>query len=281
MKLLRFGDAGHEKPGIVDLNGTIRDLSGHVEDIRGDILSEARLKEISNLDPLGLPEVSANVRIGQPIADIGKIVAIGLNYSDHAAEAGMAIPKEPIVFMKATSALCGPNDGIVIPRGANCVDWEVELAVVIGKKAKYVTKADALTHVAGYSIMNDVSERHFQLEKGGQWVKGKSADSFAPLGPWLVTTDEISDPQKLPLWLEVDGHRYQNGNTNKMIFGVAEIISYLSHHMTLHAGDVVITGTPPGVGMGHKPPVYLKAGNKVTLGIDGLGMQSQLVRADD
>lgn len=280
MKLLRFGDIGQEKPGVVDVDGTIRDLSAHIDDITGETLSDAGLKSLCDINISSLPVIDAAVRIGTPVTNIGKVVAIGLNYRDHAIEAGMPIPAEPIVFMKATSALCGPNDGIVIPRNSHCVDWEVELAVIIGKKAKYVSKADALSHVAGYSVMNDVSERHFQLEKGGQWVKGKSADSFAPLGPWLVTKDEVADPQELNLWLEVDGKSYQNGNSDQMIFTVADIISYLSDHMTLLPGDVIITGTPPGVGMGFKPPVYLQEGQIVTLGVEGLGQQTQKVYAD-
>ena len=282
MKLVRFGPAGTERPGLVDAQGRIRDLSAHVDDIAGKALSDEGLARIAALDPASLPLVEESTRIGPCVGQVGKFVCIGLNYSDHAAEAGLDVPPEPIVFMKATSAICGPDDGIELPRGSLATDWEVELAVVIGRHAKYVSEADALSHVAGYCVANDVSERDFQTKRAGQWTKGKSADTFGPLGPWLVTRDEVSDPQALSLWLDLNGKRMQTGSTATMIFGVAKVISYLSQMMSLHPGDVISTGTPPGVGMGIKPaPVYLKPGDRLALGIDGLGTQTQLVRAAD
>lgn len=276
MKLLRFGPVGREKPGIVDDAGTIRDLSSVVGDIDGAALTEDGLAKIAAADIASLAKVDANERIGACVGSVGKVICIGLNFSDHAAESGLAVPEQPIVFMKATSSICGPNDDIEIPRNSKKTDWEVELGVVIGKKAKYVTVDDALDYVAGYCVVNDVSERHFQIERGGQWVKGKSHDTFAPIGPWMVTKDEISDPQKLSMWLDVDGQRFQTGNTDKMIFDVKTIISHLSEFMTLHPGDVIATGTPPGVGMGQKPDqVFLKPGQTMTLGVQGLGAQNQ------
>jgi 2-keto-4-pentenoate hydratase/2-oxohepta-3-ene-1,7-dioic acid hydratase in catechol pathway len=280
MKLLRYGAAGNEKPGILASDGTIRDLSGVIGDVAGEALLSEQLARIKATDTAKLPRVSEPVRIGACVGRVGKFLAIGLNYSDHAAESGMALPKEPIVFSKATSCICGPNDDVLIPRGSQKTDWEVELGVVIGKRAKYVTEENALAHVAGYCVVHDVSERAFQLEGTGQWVKGKSADTFGPIGPWLVTTDEIPDPQNLGLWLEVNGKREQNGTTRTMLFGVAYLVSYLSKFMSLHPGDIITTGTPPGVGMGKKPPVYLRAGDTVRLGVDGLGEQKQKVVAD-
>jgi ureidoglycolate lyase len=280
MKLLRYGSPGHEKPGILSSNGEIRDLSGIVPDLSGEALLPEALANLQNTDLSRLPKVTGQPRLGPCVAGVGKFVCIGLNFSDHAAEAGMAIPAEPIIFMKATSSICGPNDNVVIPRGSKKSDWEVELGVVIGKPAKYVEEADALSHVAGYCVVNDLSERAFQLEGTGQWVKGKSADTFGPIGPWLVTPDEVPNPQSLDMWLEVDGHRYQNGSTKTMIFGVAYLISYLSRFMSLRSGDIISTGTPPGVGFGLKPPVYLRAGNRIQLGISGLGLQTQEVTAD-
>lgn len=277
MKLLRFGAAGSERPGIVDAQGAIRDLSGVVSDIVPETISPAGLASLAKLDLSKLPLVDPAVRIGPCVAGVGKFICIGLNYSDHAAESGMAVPAEPVVFMKATSSIIGPNDEVEIPRNSSKSDWEVELGVVIGSRAKYVTKEQALDHVAGYCVVNDLSERGFQLEGTGQWVKGKSADTFGPIGPWLVSTDEIKDPQSLRLWLEVDGHRYQDGSTSTMVFGVAHLISYLSKFMSLQPGDIISTGTPPGVGLGQKPPIYLQPGNVMRLGIDGLGEQRQLV----
>ena len=282
MKLVRFGPAGSERPGLVDAQGRIRDLSAHVDDIAGKVLSDEGLARIAALDPASLPLVEEGARIGPCVGQVGKFVCIGLNYSDHAAESGLDVPPEPIVFMKATSAICGPDDGIELPRGSVATDWEVELAVVIGRHAKYVSEADALSHVAGYCVANDVSERDFQTKRAGQWTKGKSADTFGPLGPWLVTRDEVGDPQALGLWLDLNGKRMQTGSTATMIFGVAKVISYLSQMMSLQPGDVISTGTPPGVGMGIKPtPVYLKPGDRLALGIDGLGTQNQMVRAAD
>jgi 2-keto-4-pentenoate hydratase/2-oxohepta-3-ene-1,7-dioic acid hydratase in catechol pathway len=278
MKLLRYGPPGQEKPGVLDRDGAIRDLSGIVPDIAGDVLSSAGLERLRSVDPSTLPRVEGDPRIGPCVGQVGKFICIGLNYSDHAAESGMAVPPEPIIFMKATSAICGPNDGIEIPRASEKTDWEVELGIVIGKSAKYVDEAQALEHVAGYCVVNDVSERSFQIERSGQWTKGKSADTFGPIGPWLVTRDEIPDPQSLHMWLEVDGNRYQNGSTETMVYGAAFLVSYLSQFMSLQPGDVIATGTPPGVGMGMKPPVYLRPGNRVRLGIEGLGQQEQLVR---
>ncbi|MCT7328893.1 ureidoglycolate lyase [Ralstonia mojiangensis] len=276
MKLLRFGPNGQEKPGLLDATGTLRDLSGIIDDIAGNVLSDAFLAKLREVDPTTLPAVSGQPRIGPCVGRVGKFVCIGLNYADHAAESGLPVPAEPVVFNKWTSAICGPNDDIEIPRGSVKTDWEVELGVVIGKAAKYVDEANALDYVAGYCIVNDVSEREWQIERGGQWDKGKGFDTFGPLGPWLVTRDEVPDPQALDLWLEVDGHRYQNGNTRTMVFGVAQLVAYLSRCMSLQPGDVISTGTPPGVGLGIKPsPVYLKPGQTVRLGIAGLGEQLQ------
>jgi 2-keto-4-pentenoate hydratase/2-oxohepta-3-ene-1,7-dioic acid hydratase in catechol pathway len=279
MKLLRYGTKGSERPAALDSNGKIRDLSGIVPDISGATLSIESLSKLRALDLTTLPEVTASPRIGPCVGGVGKFICIGLNYSDHAAESGMAVPKEPVVFMKATSAIVGPNDDVMIPRDSLKTDWEVELGVIIGKEARYVELNDALSYIAGYCTVNDVSERAFQLEGTGQWVKGKSADTFGPIGPWLVTADEVPDPQNLNLWLEVDGHRYQNGNTGKMVFGVAELVSYLSRFMSLQPGDIISTGTPPGVGLGQKPPVFLHAGQVMKLGVQGLGDQSQKVVA--
>lgn len=276
MKLLRYGPIGQEKPGLLASDGTIRDLSGVVGDIGGATLSDEGLKRLRGLDASRLPQVDPSVRLGPCVAGVGKVICIGLNYSDHAAETGASVPSEPIIFMKATSAVCGPNDPIIIPRGSEKTDWEVELAVVIGKRAKYVAEAQAMDHVAGYCVCNDVSERAFQTERQGQWTKGKSADNFGPLGPWLVTRDEVADPQALPMWLTVNGEKRQDGSTRTMVYGVAFLVSYLSRFMSLQPGDVISTGTPPGVGMGMKPPTYLKAGDVVELGIEGLGVQRQV-----
>lgn len=280
MKLIRFGAPGRERPGMIDDTGTLRDLSGIVPDIAGTLLSDAGLDGLRALDPASLPMVREGQRIGPCVGGVGKIIGIGLNYSDHAAEAGMPEPAEPILFMKATSSLCGPNDPTPLPPGSDKLDWEVELAVIIGTRARNVTEAEALSHVAGYAVCNDVSERGWQLGGTGQWVKGKSFDNFAPLGPWLVTRDAVPDPQDLSLWCDVNGTRAQTGTTAKMIFGVAHLVSYASRFMTLHPGDVITTGTPPGVGMGMKPPRYLKQGDVVELGIDGLGAQRQEIVAD-
>jgi 2,4-diketo-3-deoxy-L-fuconate hydrolase len=277
MKLLRYGDAGAERPGILDSIGQIRDLSAIFPDISGPSLSPQSLNRLRQIDHRTLPVVPANPRLGPCVSGVGKFICIGLNYSDHAAESGSPVPAEPIVFMKATSAISGPYDDVIIPRGSTKSDWEVELGVVIGTEAKYVSQEDALSYVAGYCVVNDLSERAFQLEGTGQWVKGKSADTFGPIGPWLVTTDEVPDPQNLDMWLDVDGHRYQNGTTCTMVFGVAYLISYLSRFMSLQPGDIISTGTPPGVGLGQKPPVYLRPGNTITLGVEGLGRQSQRV----
>jgi 2-keto-4-pentenoate hydratase/2-oxohepta-3-ene-1,7-dioic acid hydratase in catechol pathway len=277
MKLLRYGPSGREKPGILDGANRIRDLSAVVPDLAGEALWPAQLERMRTLDPERLPLVGHDVRIGPCVGRVGKFICIGLNFSDHAAESGMAPPAEPIVFGKWTSAICGPNDGIELPRESTKTDWEVELGVVIGKPGRYIDEAAAMAHVAGYCVVNDVSEREWQLERGGTWDKGKGCDTFGPIGPWLVTTDEIRDPHDLEMWLEVDGHRYQNGNTNKMIFNVPQLIAYLSRTMSLQSGDVVSTGTPPGVGLGQKPPKYLRVGNVVRLGIAGLGEQRQVV----
>jgi 2,4-diketo-3-deoxy-L-fuconate hydrolase len=277
MKLLRFGNPGEERPGMIDADGSIRDLSGVVSDIAGVSLTPASLEKLRTIHPEDLPLVAGTPRIAACVGSVGKFICIGLNYSDHAAESGMAVPAEPVVFMKATSSICGPFDDVMIPRGSEKTDWEVELGVVIGKEARYVTEQDALSHVAGYCVVNDVSERAFQMEGTGQWVKGKSADTFGPIGPWLVTADEVPDPQALHLWLEVNGHRYQNGSTATMVFGVAHLISYLSRFMSLQPGDIISTGTPPGVGFGQKPPVYLRPGNVMRLGVKGLGEQRQTV----
>ena len=276
MKLLRYGAKGQEKPAILDWEGQIRDLSGQVKDLAAAALSPDGLARIAALDLERLPLVTGSPRLGPCVGQVGKFLCIGLNYSDHAAESGMDIPAEPVLFMKATSAIAGPADDVVIPRGAQKTDWEVELGVVIGTRASYVSEKDALQHVAGYCVVNDLSERAYQLEGTGQWVKGKSCDGFGPLGPWLVTRDEVPDPQNLQLWLDLNEQRYQEGSTARMIFGVAEIISYLSRYMTLYPGDVISTGTPPGVGMGLRPPRYLRPGDRLRLGIVGLGEQNQV-----
>jgi len=280
MKLLRVGAKGAEKPAILAEDGSIRDLSGIVQDIGGDALTPEGLARIRATDIGVLPKLDAGQRIGPCVGNVGKFICIGLNYADHAAETGAAIPAEPIIFMKATSAIIGPNDDVIIPKNAIKPDWEVELGIVIGKEARYVEEADAMDHVAGYCLINDVSERHFQTERGGTWDKGKGCDTFGPIGPWVVTKDEVADPQNLGMWLEVDGHRYQNGSTKTMIFGVANVVAYVSQFMSLQPGDIISTGTPPGVGMGIKPnPVWLKPGNVMRLGIDGLGEQTQNVKA--
>ncbi|WP_340160854.1 fumarylacetoacetate hydrolase family protein [uncultured Hoeflea sp.] len=276
MKLLRVGEPGQEKPAILDADGKARDLSSVVGDIAGDALLPETLGKIAAIDPATLPELEAG-RIGPCVGQVGKFICIGLNYSDHAAESGLDVPKEPVIFMKATSAICGPNDTVLIPRNSVKTDWEVELGVVIGKGGVYIDEADALDHVAGYCVVNDVSEREFQIERSGTWDKGKGCDTFGPIGPWLVTSDEIADPQNLKLWLEVDGHRFQDGTTSTMVFGVQHIVSYVSQFMSLQPGDVISTGTPPGVGMGQKPPHYLKGGETIELGIEGLGQQRQTV----
>ena len=276
MKLLRVGASGQEKPAILDAEGKTRDLSSVVGDIAGDALLPETLAKIAAIDPATLPELAVD-RIGPCVGQVGKFICIGLNYSDHAAESGLDVPKEPVIFMKATSAVCGPNDTVLIPRKSVKTDWEVELGVVIGKGGVYIDEADALDHVAGYCVINDVSEREFQIERSGTWDKGKGCDTFGPIGPWLVTSDEVSDPQNLKLWLEVDGHRYQDGTTSTMVFGVQHIVSYISQFMSLQPGDVISTGTPPGVGMGQKPPRYLKGGEVIELGIEGLGQQRQMV----
>lgn len=275
MKLLRYGNPGSERPGLLDSNGRLRDLTAHVADIDGDALQPATLNTLRQLDPHSLPLVSGEPRLGACVARSGKFICIGLNYADHAAETGAEIPKEPVVFSKWTSAIVGPNDDVEIPRDSVKTDWEVELGVVIGTGGRYISEADAMAHVAGYCVINDVSEREFQIERGGTWDKGKGCDTFGPIGPWLVTADEIPDPHQLNLWLEVDGRRYQNGNTRTMIFRIPEIISYLSRFMSLQPGDIISTGTPPGVGLGQKPPLYLKAGQVMHLGIEGLGEQRQ------
>jgi len=279
MKLLRYGPAGHEKPGLLDRGGTIRDLSGAVRDIDGEALAPASLERLRRLDPNSLPAVSGTPRLGPCVGQVSKIVAIGLNYRLHAQEAGAAIPSEPIFFMKAPSSICGPNDNVIIPKGSQKTDYEVELGIVIGSLARYVAKSEARRHVAGYCIVNDVSEREFQIERGGQWTKGKSADTFCPIGPWLVTADEVADPGELALWTEVNGERRQSSNTADLIFGIDEIVSYVSHFMTLLPGDVIPTGTPSGVGMGFKPPKFLKSGDQMRLSVEGLGEQNQRVVA--
>lgn len=275
MKLLRHGPPGTEKPGLLDDEGNIRDLAGQVDDIAGETISPQGLAGIAALDIASLPIVDASTRFGPCVSGIGKFLCIGLNYSDHAEEAGMPVPAEPVLFGKATSAVVGPNDDVMIPRGSTRTDWEVELGVVIGSRTKYVSEVEALDHVAGYCVINDLSEREFQLEGTGQWIKGKSCDTFGPTGPWLVTTDEITDPQNLGIWLEVNGKRFQDGNTSTMVFTCAFIVSYLSRFFTLYPGDVISTGTPPGVGLGMNPPLYLKRGDRMRLGIDGLGEQQQ------
>ncbi|MFW9265771.1 ureidoglycolate lyase [Pseudomonas sp. NR3] len=282
MKLLRYGEKGSEKPGLLDDDHQVRDLSGHVPDIAGNALEPEGLARLAAIDPRSLPVVTGQPRIGPCVGQVGKFICIGLNYADHAAESNMEVPKEPIIFNKWTSAICGPNDDIQIPRGSLKTDWEVELGVVIGKGGRYIDEANALEHVAGYCVINDVSEREWQLERGGTWDKGKGFDTFGPLGPWLVTKDEIPDPHTLDLWLEVDGHRYQNGNTRTLIFSVPQLIAYLSRCMSLQPGDVISTGTPPGVGLGIKPnPVFLRPGQTMRLGIAELGEQRQVtVQAD-
>lgn len=281
MKLVRYGKPGKEKPGMIDAKGNLRDLSSRIKDVSGKALSDKSLKKLRKINPAKLPKVEGKPRIGPCVGEIGKFLCIGLNYSDHAAETGASLPEHPMVFQKATSAVIGPNDDVILPRGSRMSDWEVELAVVIGRKCKYVSKDDALNHVAGYCIANDVSERHFQKHLSGQWTKGKSCDTFGPIGPWLVTRDEIDDPQKLDMTLSVNGKRRQTGNTSTMIFSVAEIIEHISQLMTLHPGDIISTGTPPGVGLGMKPnPRFLKKGDVMELWIDGLGTQKQKVKAD-
>ena len=282
MKLLRYGEKGQEKPGLLDAQGHIRDLSGHIHDVAGLALDPARLATLSNIDPSSLPLVSGSPRLGACVGQVGKFICIGLNYADHAAESGMAVPTEPVLFNKWTSAICGPNDDVEIPRHSTKTDWEVELGVVIGKGGRYIDESNAMEHVAGYCVINDVSEREWQLGRGGTWDKGKGFDTFGPLGPWLVTRDEIPDPHQLNLWLEVDGQRYQNGNTRTMVFQIPALIAYLSRCMSLQPGDVISTGTPPGVGLGIKPePVFLRAGQVMRLGIEGLGEQCQrTVQAD-
>jgi ureidoglycolate lyase/2,4-diketo-3-deoxy-L-fuconate hydrolase len=279
MKLLRYGPAGQERPGLLDSDGRVRDLSAHIADLAGDVLTPAGISRLRELDVSALPLVPGtpqqDLRLGPCVGRVGKFICIGLNYADHAAESGLPVPTEPVVFAKWTSAICGPDDAVQIPRGSVKTDWEVELGVVIGLGGRYIDEADAMKHVAGYCVVNDVSEREWQLERGTQWDKGKGCDTFGPIGPWLVTADEVPDPQQLDLWLEVDGHRYQNGNTRTMVFGVAQIVSYLSRFMSLQPGDVISTGTPPGVGLGQKPPVYLKPGQTMRLGIAGLGVQTQ------
>ena len=281
MKLLRYGMSGNEKPGMLDDEGVLRDLSGIVDDIAGETLLPENIERLRNLESKTLSEVEGNPRLGPCVGQIGKFICIGLNYSDHAKESGLSVPPEPIIFTKYTSAICGANDDVIIPRNSVKTDWEVELGVVIGKPAKYVDEKSALDHVAGYCVINDISEREFQIERSGQWVKGKSCDTFGPTGPWLVTPDEVGDPQNLDLWLEVDGKRYQDGNTRTMIYGVAHLIHYLSQFFTLHSGDIISTGTPPGVGLGQKPePIYLRAGQTMHLGIEKLGVQTQNLIAD-
>ncbi|MBO0132688.1 fumarylacetoacetate hydrolase family protein [Agrobacterium burrii] len=279
MKLMRVGQHGQEKPAILDAEGKVRDLSAHVKDIGGDAISPEGLKKIAAIDLATLPVLNEE-RIGACVAGTGKFICIGLNFSDHAAETGATVPPEPVIFMKATSAIVGPNDDVTIPRGSEKTDWEVELGVVIGKTAKYVSEADALDYVAGYCVSHDVSERAFQTERAGQWTKGKSCDTFGPIGPWLVTKDEVANPQNLGMWLKVNGQTMQDGSSNTMVYGVAHVVSYLSQFMSLHPGDVISTGTPPGVGMGQKPPRYLKAGDVVELGIEALGTQKQTFVAD-
>jgi 2,4-didehydro-3-deoxy-L-rhamnonate hydrolase len=282
MKLLRFGPKGQEKPGMIDGEGVLRDLSGVLPDLRAADLGKASLARLAAIDPASLPAVSDPGRLAPPWTGIGKFICVGLNYSDHAAESGMAVPAEPVLFMKATSCVIGCNDPVVLPRESRKSDWEVELGVVIGAVARYVTVEQALEHVAGYCVVNDLSEREYQLERGGQWDKGKGCDTFGPVGPWLVTADEVADPQDLDMWLEVNGRRFQTGNTKTMVFGVAHLVSYISRFMTLHPGDIISTGTPPGVGLGQKPdPIYLRAGDAMRLGITGLGEQRQTVHAWD
>ena len=279
MKLIRYGEAGREKPGLIDEDGAIRDVSAVVDDIAGEVLTERGLSRLRALEPSALPRVGGEPRYGAPVGRIGKFICVGLNFTDHAAESGMAVPEQPVIFMKATTAIVGANDDVVIPRGAEKTDWEVELGVVIGDTARDVPVSEALAHIAGYLIVNDVSERAFQLEHGGQWVKGKSCDTFGPLGPWLVTRDEVLDPQNLAMTLSVNGHQYQNGNSRTMVFGVARLVSYISRYMTLAPGDVISTGTPAGVGLGQKPAVYLRPGDVMDVQIERLGSQRQRVIA--
>jgi len=279
MKLLRYGDAGREKPGLLDAAGHIRDLSGQVKDIDGDIISPQGLRRLADLDVGTLPRVDGTPRLGPPIAGFSKFIAIGLNYADHVKETGAQMPAEPVVFLKANTSVCGANDDVEKPRGSTKLDWEVELAIIIGTRGKYVGVSDAMKHVAGYCICNDVSERHFQMERFGQWTKGKSHDTFGPLGPWLVTADEITDPHDLAMWLDVNGERRQTGSTATMIFNVPRLVAYVSELMTLLPGDIITTGTPPGVGLGMKPPRFLNVGDVVTLGIEGLGQQRQRIVA--
>ncbi len=283
MKLLRYGPVGQEKPGLLDVDGRVRDLSGVVPDVAGHVLLPAQLAALRALDSISLPLVPGtpqqDLRLGPCVGQVGKFICIGLNYADHAAEAGMAVPPEPVVFGKWTSAICGPDDAVQIPRGSVKTDWEVELGVVIGQGGRYIAEADAMAHVAGYCVVNDVSEREYQLECAGTWDKGKGCDTFGPIGPWLVTADEVPNPQALKLWMELDGHRYQNGSTATMVYGVAFLVSYLSRFMSLQPGDIISTGTPPGVGMGQKPPVFLRAGQTMRLGVEGLGVQTQAVVA--
>lgn len=271
MKLLRYGPLGSEKPGLLDAQGNVRDLSGEINDIDGSVLGDAGIARLAALDESSLPKIDNPGRLGAPVGNVGKVVCVGLNYSDHAEESGMPIPEEPVLFMKANSSICGPNDDVLMPPTSTKLDWEVELGIVIGKAASYVSESDALSHVAGYTIVNDVSERAFQIEGTGQWTKGKSHDTFCPFGPVVVTRDEIPDPQTLDIWLEVDGERVQNGNTQTMIFSVSTIVSYISRHMSLQPGDVIPTGTPPGVGLGFKPPRFLSVGSEMKLGIAGIG----------
>lgn len=280
MKLLRVGPLGQEIPAVLDDQGVIRDISNEINDLAGEHLSASSLARIASLDLSRLPEVSDTTRIGPCVGRVGKFICIGLNYADHAAESGADVPPEPVVFNKWTSAICGPNDNVLIPRGSNKTDWEVELGVVIGKAGRYIEEANALDHVAGYCVVNDISEREFQLERSGTWDKGKGCDTFGPIGPWLVTPDEIADPHDLTMWLDVDGQRYQNGSTRTMVYQVPFLISYLSRFMSLQPGDIISTGTPPGVGLGQKPPVYLRPGQSMRLGIEGLGIQTQEVIAD-
>ncbi|GLQ18396.1 fumarylacetoacetate hydrolase family protein [Maritalea porphyrae] len=277
MKLMRVGPKGQERPVILDADGIYRDISAHIGDLTGDKLGAETLTKLQALDLSTLPELDANERIGACVANVGKFICIGLNYADHAAESGLDVPSEPVMFMKATSAIIGPNDDVEIPRNSTKTDWEVELGVVIGQEAKYVEEADALDYVSGYCVINDLSEREFQIERQGQWVKGKSADTFGPIGPYLVTKDEIADPQNLDMYLEVNGARHQSGNTKTMVYGVAHLVAYVSQFMSLQPGDIISTGTPPGVGLGMNPPVYLKPGDKMKLGIQGLGEQQQTV----
>ena len=277
MKLLRYGTPGQERPGLLDEQGQVRDLSGIIDDVNGKTISAETLAQLAALDIESLPLVDKNLRLGPCVNQVGKFICIGLNYADHAAESGLAVPAEPVVFMKATSAITGPNDPVIKPRNSTKLDWEVELGIVIGKHASYVEESDAMDYIAGYCVINDVSEREFQLERGGQWDKGKGCDSFGPLGPYLVTKDEVPDPLNLNLWLKVNGKTFQNGSTNQMVFGPAFLVHYLSQFMSLQPGDVISTGTPPGVGLGQKPPVYLNVGDVMELGIEGMGVQKQVV----